>query len=255
MSRVALAITSLAILLIAWHLLASSGSISSSYLPDPRQVLSRAMQLYGDGFMGFSIAAHVFTSIARVLIALYIAIFLGIPMGFLMGRFHIMAGLFEPILDFIRPLPPLAYLPLLVIWFGIGEASKILLIFLAILFPIVVSTARAIPLVPQTMINAAKSLGAKERDVLREIYVPFALPHILTGVRIGLAAGWSTLVAAELVAATKGIGFVIQSAASFAQTDVVIYGVIVIGLVAISMELVLKAIQNNLSPWEKFMPA
>ncbi|MGD4317370.1 ABC transporter permease subunit [Xanthomonas citri pv. citri] len=146
-------------------------------------------------------------------------------------------------------MPPLAYLPLLVIWLGIGELTKITLIFLSILAPIIISTLQGILTVNKSRQFAALSLGATPSQLLWHVTLPSALPHILTGIRIGLGVGWSSLVAAELVAATKGLGFMIQSAAQFLSTDIVVLGIIIIAVIAFILEILLRKLQANLAPW------
>jgi taurine transport system permease protein len=155
----------------------------------------------------------------------------------------------DPLIEFYRPVPPLAYLPLIVIWFGIGELSKVLLIYLAILAPVALTTAAGVRSVDPLRVRVAQSLGATRRQVIWHVILPGALPDILTGVRIGLAAGWSTLVAAELIAATRGIGFMIETASQFLVTDLVIGGIAVIAIVAYTMEISLRWLQKRLAPW------
>ena len=141
------------------------------------------------------------------------------------------------------------YLPLVIIWFGIGEPSKILIIAIAMLAPIVLSTAAGVRGVDPDRMNAARSLGATQAQLLRHVVLPSTLPAILTGIRIALGAGWSTLVAAELVAASRGLGFMIQSAAQFLVTDVVLMGILVIAAVAFALEALLRWFERRLVPW------
>ena len=162
---------------------------------------------------------------------------------------QLLRGLLDPLIEGYRPVPPLAYLPLIVIWCGIGELSKVLLIFLAMLAPIVLSATHGVTRVSPSRLRAAQSLGASRRQLLWRVVLPTALPDILTGLRIGLGAGWSTLVAAELVAATRGLGFMVQSAAQFLVTDMVLAGIVVIGGIAFVLELGLRALQQRLCPW------
>jgi taurine transport system permease protein len=180
---------------------------------------------------------------------LLFAVLIGIPVGLWMGCNSIVRGLLDPLVEIYRPIPPLAYLPLLVIWFGIGETTKVLLIFLAILAPIIIATAHGVSAAGKSRKQAALSLGASPRQLLWHVTLPAALPNILTGIRIGLGAGWSTLVAAELVAATRGLGFMVQSAAQFLVTDVVILGILVIAIIAFTIEMGLRALQKRLTPW------
>lgn len=177
------------------------------------------------------------------------ALLTAIPVGIAMGRNRIARGLLDPLIEFYRPIPPLAYLPLIVIWCGIGELSKVLLIYLAIFAPVSIATASAVRNVDPARLRAAQSLGATPAQLVRHVILPSALPDILTGLRIGLGVGWSTLVAAELVAATRGLGFMVQSAAQFLVTDVVVLGILVIALVAFALELGLRRLQRILVPW------
>ncbi|RUY21087.1 ABC transporter permease subunit, partial [Mesorhizobium sp. M7A.F.Ca.CA.001.13.2.1] len=202
-----------------------------------------------DGFVDATLLQHAIASLGRVFAALVAAILVGVPVGLAIGISTIGRGIFDPLLEFLRPIPPLAYLPLVVIWFGIGEPSKILVITISMLAPVALSTASGVRGVSQERINAARSLGATQRQVVRHVILPSALPAILTGLRIALGAGWSTLVAAELVAATRGLGFMIQSAAQFLVTDVVVMGILVIAAIAFVLEFTLRRIERVLVPW------
>ncbi|WP_089551780.1 3-carboxyethylcatechol 2,3-dioxygenase [Escherichia coli] len=172
-----------------------------------------------------------------------------IPVGIAMGLSPTVRGILDPVIELYRPVPPLAYLPLMVIWFGIGETSKILLIYLAIFAPVAMSALAGVKSAQQVRIRAAQSLGASRAQVLWFVILPGALPEILTGLRIGLGVGWSTLVAAELIAATRGLGFMVQSAGEFLATDVVLAGIAVIAIIAFLLELGLRALQRRLTPW------
>ncbi|MDC7703767.1 taurine ABC transporter permease TauC [Vogesella indigofera] len=240
---------SIASLLLLWWALTASGLIAPLFLPPPQAVLAKFGELLLNGYMDATLPQHLLASLQRMLLALLAAVVVGIPLGIVIGVFPLARHLLDPVIEFYRPLPPLAYLPLIVIWFGIGEASKVLLIFLAILAPVLIATAHGVTSVSQLRQQAALSLGASRWQLLRHVILPGALPEIITGVRIGLGAGWSTLVAAELIAATRGLGFMIQSAAQFLVTDVVVLGIIVIALVAFALELGLRRLQQHLTPW------
>jgi taurine transport system permease protein len=193
---------------------------------------------------------HAVASLSRVGLALGLALVTAIPLGLWMGLSPFARGLLDPLVEFYRPVPPLAYLPLIVIWFGIGELSKVLLIALAILAPVVIATATGVRSVEPSRLRAAQSFGATRAQRLRHVVLPHAAPDILTGIRVGLGVGWSTLVAAELVAATRGLGFMVQSAAQFLNTDIVVLGILVIAAVAFALELGLRALQRRLVPWQ-----
>jgi len=205
--------------------------------------------LLTQGYMDASLWQHLCASLGRIGLALGAAILTAIPIGIAIGSNRIARGIFDPLIEFYRPIPPLAYLPLIVIWCGIGELSKVLLIYLAIFAPIAIATATGVRTVDPAKLRAAQSLGATKAQLLRQVGLPSAVPDILTGVRIGLGVGWSTLVAAELIAATSGLGFMVQSAAQFLVTDVVVLGILLIALIAFALEMGLRALQRKLVPW------
>jgi len=241
---------SLLLLLFIWWSVTALGLIAPLFLPSPQQVVRKLLLVAGpQGFMDATLWQHLSASLTRMLIALTAAAVIGIPVGIAMGISPVVRALIDPLIELYRPVPPLAYLPLMVIWFGIGETSKILLIFLAIFAPVVLSTVAGVRNAQQVRLRAAASLGANRWQQLRWVILPGALPEILTGLRIGLGVGWSTLVAAELIAATRGLGFMVQSAGEFLATDVVLAGIAVIAVVAFSLELSLRALQRRLTPW------
>ena len=240
---------SIASLLWLWWAVTSAGLIEPLFLPSPQAVLARGWQLLGEGYMNASLWQHLGASLGRISLGLLAAVLTAVPLGIAIGRHRIARGIFDPLIEFYRPIPPLAYLPLIVIWCGIGELSKVLLIYLAIFAPVAIATATGVRNVDPTKLRAAQSLGATQAQLIRHVILPSALPDILTGIRIGLGVGWSTLVAAELIAATEGLGFMVQSAAQFLVTDVVILGILVIALIAFALELGLRALQRKLVPW------
>ena len=247
-ARLVSAITIL-ILLAAWAISAQMKLVSPVFLPSPAAVWAKFVVVARDGFVDATLLEHITASLWRVFAALVAAILVGVPVGLAIGISRVGRGVFDPLLEFLRPIPPLAYLPLVVIWFGIGEPSKILVIAIAMLAPVALSTAAGVRGVSRERINAARSLGATRAQVVRHVILPSALPSILTGLRIALGAGWSTLVAAELVAATRGLGFMIQSAAQFLVTDVVVMGILVIATIAFALEFVIRRIERVLVPW------
>ncbi len=247
--QLSLSLLSVAVLLLLWWGVTALGLIAPLFLPPPQQVLHKLLVIAGpQGFMDATLWQHLGASLTRMLVALFFAALIGIPVGIAMGLSPAVRGLLDPLIELYRPVPPLAYLPLMVIWFGIGETSKILLIYLAIFAPVTLSTLAGVKNTQQVRIRAAQALGATRWQLLRFVILPGALPEILTGLRIGLGVGWSTLVAAELIAATRGLGFMVQSAGEFLATDVVLAGIAVIALIAFSLELGLRALQRRLTP-------
>ncbi len=242
-------VVSILLVIAVWWLVTALQLVPSLFLPSPGSVIQQFFKVANTGYMSVTLLQHTLASLGRVFVALILAILVGVPLAIFMGSNRVIKALCDPLLEFYRPIPPLAYLPLLVIWLGIGEMTKVTLIFLAILAPIIISTLQGIMTVNKNRQFAAMSLGANRWQLLWHVILPSALPQILIGIRIGLGAGWSTLVAAELVAATRGLGFMIQSAAQFLATDVVILGIIIIAVIAFSLEVLLRLIQNNLTPW------
>ena len=249
-AQFSLSLLSVALLLLVWWGVTALGLVAPLFLPPPQQVLQKLLLIASpQGFMDATLWQHLAASLSRMLVALFFAALIGIPVGIAMGLSPAIRGLLDPLIELYRPVPPLAYLPLMVIWFGIGETSKILLIYLAIFAPVTLSTLAGVKQAQQVRIRAAQALGASRWQLLRFVILPGALPEILTGLRIGLGVGWSTLVAAELIAATRGLGFMVQSAGEFLATDVVLAGIAVIALIAFSLELGLRALQRRLTPW------
>ncbi len=244
-----ISVLTLVALLALWWAVTAFGLIEPLFLPPPSAVLQKGWLLATTGYMESTLWQHLGASLGRIGGGLLIAVLTAIPVGIAIGRNRVAQGILDPLIEFYRPIPPLAYLPLIVIWCGIGELSKVLLIYLAIFAPIAIATATGVRTVDPAKLRAAQSLGATRSQLIRHVILPSALPDILTGVRIGLGVGWSTLVAAELIAATSGLGFMVQSAAQFLVTDVVILGILVIAIIAFALEMSLRALQRRLVPW------
>ena len=248
--QLTLSLITLGTLLALWWAVTRLQLIAPLFLPPPGDVLRKLLTIAGpQGFMDATLWQHLAASLTRILIALLAAVLIGIPVGIAMGLSATVRGILDPLIELYRPVPPLAYLPLMVIWFGIGETSKILLIYLAIFAPVAMSALAGVKSVQQVRLRAARSLGASRGQLLWFVILPGALPDILTGLRIGLGVGWSTLVAAELIAATRGLGFMVQSAGEFLATDAVLAGIAVIAVIAFMLELGLRALQRRLTPW------
>ncbi|WP_085034364.1 ABC transporter permease subunit [Ensifer aridi] len=233
-----------------WWLVAELDLVPHLFLPRPGEVLTQVGVLYYDGYAGASLSEHIFASLFRIVLAASIAIAAGIPLGLLMGLNRWAKGILDTPIEFYWPLPPLSYLPLMIIWLGIGETSKITLLVLAMFAPICLSAQAGVRSLPIERVNAARSLGARPLELFTDIVLPSALPEILTGVRIAVGIGWGTLVAAELIASTRGIGFMIMSAAQFLATDVVFVGIGIIAICAFAFSAAIRFIEAVLVPWK-----
>lgn len=247
---VLIGLVTLAALLGLWFGASHFQWTSSLFLPSPVEVVTQFRAVATDGYAEGTLLAHLGASLWRIGMALAIALAIGIPLGLSMGLNRWMRGIFSVPIDLYWGLPPLAYLPLLIIWLGIGETSKILLLTLATFAPVCFSAQAGVRSVPAERVNAALSLGASQRQIFTSIILPSALPEILTGFRIAIGAGLSTLVAAELIAARSGLGYMIMSAANFLATDVVFVGLIVIAALAFSLSAGMRWLERRLVPWK-----
>lgn len=249
-SNLLISAASVAGLLALWWIATAQGWVRPIFLPRPEAIWSAFVQSFSGDVEGNSLLVNIGWSLFRVVGAFVLAVLVGVPVGLAMGVSRVARGIFDPPIEFYRPLPPLAYLPLVIIWFGIGEFSKILLIFLACFAPVALSARAGVRSASQEQINAALSMGATRNQVLWHVIMPSALPDILVGLRIGMGVGWTTLVAAEMVAATAGLGQMVLNASNFLRTDVVIMGIIVIGLFAYVFEMAMRLLERRLVPWK-----
>lgn len=251
-SRFVRAISAVTVLLIlaAWWLASSRGWVAPLFLPGPGRVVEALGTLVTTGFAESTLWQHTLASLFRVGTAFLLAVALAVPVGLVMSIHDPIRGVLDPIIEFYRPLPPLAYLPLVIIWLGIGEGSKVVLIFLAVFAPVCLNTRAGVNAVPREQLLAAASLGASRWQLIRHVALPAALPEILTGLRVGIGFGWTTLVAAEMVAAESGLGFLVLNAKDFLATDVVLAGIGVIGVIAYAFDLLMRRIEAWLVPWK-----
>lgn len=238
------------ILLGLWFLVTGMGWVKPLFLPSPFAVYGKFMIAMTDGVANSTLAEHTLASLGRVLGAFAIASITAIPIGIMMGMSSFVRGVLDPIIEFYRPLPPLAYLPLIIIWLGIGEFPKVFLIFLAIFAPMAIAARAGVRSVSTEQIHAAYAMGASRSQVITQVIMKAAMPEIFTGMRIGIGVGWTTLVAAEMVAAHRGLGFMVLNAAQFLASDTVIMGIIVIGVFAFAFDLLIRYMEKVLIPWK-----
>lgn len=238
------------VLISLWFLVTSMGWVKPIFLPSPAATFDKFMVALTDGVANSTLLEHTLASLGRVMGAFFLALVTAVPIGILMGVNRVARGLFDPIIEFYRPLPPLAYLPLVIIWFGIGEFPKVFLIYLAIFAPMAIAARSGVRSVSIEQIHAAYSMGASSRQIIFHVILKAALPEIFTGMRIGIGVGWTTLVAAEMVAAARGLGFMVLNAAQFLASDTVIMGILVIGFFALAFDLLLRYLEKILIPWK-----
>ncbi|MEL6961365.1 MAG: ABC transporter permease [Pseudomonadota bacterium] len=220
------------------------------WLPPPEKVISRLGEIVSKGYQNFTLAEHVGWSLFRVVAGFILGALVGIPLGYAMGLSDWFRGWFDPIVEFMRPVPPLALIPLVIIWAGIGEVGKVILLFLAALWIMTIAARAGVSGVRISKIHAAYSLGASKWQILRHVIVPNSLPEIFTGARVAMGVCWGTVVAAELVAAEKGAGMMIMVASRFQLTDIVIMGIILIGVIGYAIDILMRRAENWLIPWK-----
>src|SRR5437868_5855927 len=246
----AISVVSMLSIFLLWWLASHLGWMPPLFLPTPETVLQRLWESARGDLTDAPLATHFGWSMFRVFTAFFLACLTAIPVGIAMGVSRIARGIFDPPLEFYRPLPPLAYLPLIIIWFGIDETPKVLLIYLSCFAPLALAARSGMRSAAPEQIHAAYSMGASYGQVIYHVILPAALPEILVGMRIAIGFGWTTLVAAEMVAASVGLGQMVLNASNFLRTDIVIMGIVVIGVVAYAFDLLMRWVERKLVPWK-----
>jgi taurine transport system permease protein len=246
----AISVATVVALVVLWFLVTNLSLIKPLFLPSPQAVFQQFYEYVTGTANDKPLWEHLIYSVLRVSVAFWLAFLTAVPVGIGMGMSHVVRGVFDPPIEFYRPLPPLAYLPLIVIWFGIDEMPKVLLIYLACFAPLALAARSGMKSAAQEQINAAYSMGANYRQVIMHVILPSALPEILVGMRIAIGFGWTTLVAAEMVAANVGLGQMVLNASNFLRTDIVIMGIVVIGVIAYLFDLLMRYIERLVVPWK-----
>jgi NitT/TauT family transport system permease protein len=245
--RLALAIASISLIvpLLIWSAISYSGLVTPLFLPAPTVVIAAGIKMFAEDNLLFD----VIVSSSRVLAGFLVAAIIGVPLGIAMGTFHSMDNLFAPLVGTVRYMPVTAFVPLIVIWLGLGEVSKVLIIMLGVVLYNAIMVADAVKFIPNEMINVAYTLGADRRDVLFKVIMPAAFPSILDTLRVNISGAWNFLIIAELVAAQNGLGFKIIQAQRFLQTEKVLFCIAVIGVIGLVIDYGLKWISHKLTPW------
>ncbi|NJP96081.1 ABC transporter permease [Nonomuraea sp. FMUSA5-5] len=251
--RIAVRVLAAAALLGLWQV-AAAAAANPAFIPSPGAVWEQLLRLSTthDGVRGYSgslLVEHLGVSLRRILIGSAIGVAGGLVAGVVLGTVPWIRVVAEPVVTFVRALPPLAYFSLLIIWFGIDETPKLWLLAIAALPPVAVATAAAVHGAPAHLVEAARALGASRRDVIRDVVLPSALPEIFTGVRLAVGIAYSSVVAAETVNGVPGIGGMVRDAQRYLQTDVVVLGLLAIGLSGLLIDGLLRLAEKRLIPW------
>jgi taurine transport system permease protein len=236
-------------LIALWLWLTLSGVVSDLFLPPPGELWDALVDLVQNGYKSRSLWEHVADSLIRVIVGFGAGAAVGTLLGLAMGYFWTIDALAAPFVEFLRPLPQLAYLVLLIIWLGIGETSKITLLFLAALPVSAVAARDGVRNVSEARIRVAQSLGASEWQIFRHVVFPSALAEIFTGARLAVGIVYGTLIASEIIAGTSGIGWMILDAGRFLRSDYVFVGILIIGFMGIALDRLLLAVETRLVHW------
>jgi ABC-type nitrate/sulfonate/bicarbonate transport system permease component len=232
-------------LLAAWQLAAALGLYNTILLPPPSRIAVSAAQLIVSG----ELYRHFEDSLKRIALANLIAISTAVPLGVLMGRYRPFEDVMDGLLNIVRPIPPLAWIPLSILWFGLGEKSVVFITLISAFFAILINTIAGVRSIDKSLPRAALTLGANQRDIIKDVIIPATLPHIFTGMRIALGVSWMSIVAAELIAASSGLGYMINYYREVLRSDLILVGMLSIGIIGFTMDRGLLWLERRLLPW------
>ncbi|MBF9016001.1 MULTISPECIES: ABC transporter permease [unclassified Oceanispirochaeta] len=235
---------------ILWFIVAELKIFPEYFIPAPSSVLDAFLEISVSGYRGGTLLQHLGDSLFRVVSGFIFACFIAVPLGMFMGYNWKVKAIFDPIVEFYRPLPPLAYYTILVIWLGIGNESKITLLFLAAFPPLSISAMSAVAAVPMERIQTAQSLGASKLKIFSHVVFPSCMPGIFTGMRVSIGFTYTTLVSSEIVAATSGIGWMVLDAGKFLRGDVMFMGIFVMGITGIILDRLIRIAERLIIPWK-----
>ncbi|TCT09648.1 ABC transporter permease [Paralcaligenes ureilyticus] len=244
--RAIFSVISISTVLVIWGGLSHLGIINSVLVPSPADVARAVIAGIRDG----SLLENTTVSMVRVLLGFVIALMIAIPLGIMMGVSRVFQDLIDPLVELLRPVPPIALIPLAILWFGIGEISKVLIITYGAFFPIFINTVAGFRDVDQVHIRAARTLGARRYEVFRDVILPSAFPQIVTGARLGMSMAFIVLVAAELIASSAGLGYLINYARITFRTDEIFVGICTIGVLGFVLNKGLIEIERFLVRWK-----
>ena len=235
--------------LAVWLAFTEGGFVSPKVLVSPLGLVRQFWTLAIDGYLGTPLYVHVLASLLRTTIGFACGAILALPVGLAIGYSPALYALLSPFLAVLRPIPVIAYIPLAILWFGIGEFSKILLIAITSFLYMTVNTAAGVKAVPEDVIRAALSLGASRLQLFVHVILPESLPYVFAGVRVGAAVSWAVVVSAELIAAQQGLGYIIMDAATFFRIPAVYVGIALIGMIGFAIDRLISFAERRLVHW------
>ena len=246
MHRSALILLPWLLLVAGWYGIHYSGLINPALVPTPHDVFARFVEL-----MRGRLPIDILMSTRRVFLGVLSGIALAVPVGFVLGWYRGIRSFIDPLINFFRALPPIALIPLVIVYFGVDELAKTVILFYASFFAGVIVMYEGISQISPIYVRVARTLGATDVEIFHKVIIPLAVPHLLTALRVALGVAWATLVASELIAAQQGLGALIQNAGSFFQLDIIYVGIICIGFIALFMDMALRVLARRFVSWQE----
>ena len=251
----AIALAASATLLAAWWWVTRpDGGISPLFLPPPQELIDAFVRLLARPYLGSTLGQHVAASLSVVISGWLAAGLVGLPLGIAMGWWHRARWIAFPIFQLLRPVPPLAWIPLAIVWLGIGESARVFVVFIAAVVPWVMNSMQAVHSIDALLVRAALTLGANDRQILTRVVCRTALPTLVAGARIALGNAWTTLVAAELLAATSGLGYIALNASRTLEIGILLVAMAIIGVLGAMFSLAMQLVTRIVAPWASAEP-
>jgi NitT/TauT family transport system permease protein len=245
--RVLLILAPWAIIVLAWYAVRASGLVNPGLIPAPHTVAAKGWEL----LTRETLLRDIWASSRRVFLGVSLGIACAVPVGFVLGWYKGARAFIDPVVNFFRALPPIALIPLVIVYFGVDELAKTVILFYASFFAGVIVMYEGVAQIGPLYVRVARTLGATDGEIFAKVIVPLTVPHILTALRVALGVAWATLVASELIAAQQGLGALIQNASAYFLLDVIYVGIICIGLIALLMDLALRRVSERLVAWQE----
>jgi NitT/TauT family transport system permease protein len=249
LSKWLLSTLSILVLIVSWALLSTSGILPAGYLPTPSEISEDFRLLATNGYKGVSLLGHIEISLFRALSGFCLGVLFGVPLGLLTGFTKTGNAIVSPVMAFLRPIPPIAFIPMVVLYFGLGEMGKVVLIFWTAFNYVHVNAHSGAANVPLAYMRAAKSLGLTRWQQFVRVIFPAAIPQIFTGLRVAMALSWAVVVAAELTGAQEGLGYMISDAALTFRIPTVFIGIAIIGAIGLALNLAIEFLETRIVHW------
>jgi ABC-type nitrate/sulfonate/bicarbonate transport system permease component len=242
---------SIGFFVVLWQAISVMLGIESSRLPSPYDIYKEAINIFNTDIAGKSIWIHIYYSIRRVLSGYFLALVIGLPIGLYMGWNRTFDKVIKPIFELLRPIPPVAWIPLAILWLGIGEGPKVFICFIGAVVIFILNAYGGMRYTNQLLIDASKTFGANRRQQFLNVALPASLPAVFTGIQNALSMAWMCLLAAEMVAGREGVGFIILRGMDINRPSMIIVGMIIIGLIGMVLAILARGIERMMCPWRR----